>query len=194
MRAILLLKDIEYQGQDTPPDMVNVLCVDISGVLQTATIARLLYTKWAKDILEYGQTRGAYAAMVDVDITERGFSHCVPVEITADEGIILERIVDLAINHTNLITEDGKIPKEMRRATSRILNTAIREAGMQKEQMISREKAILANTTPDSLNYSERTGIPTHGGVVTGIFQCPNCNAPTNLGQRFCSSCGYRLV
>jgi hypothetical protein len=194
MRAILLLKDIEYQGQNTPSDIVNVLCVDTNGTLQTATIARLLYRKWAEDVLAYSQSRKTYAAMVDIDFTGRGLSHCVPVAITAQESLVLKRIVDLAINHTNLIPKDGKIPQEMRWATSRILNTAIQEIEMQKEQILNREKAILATTTPDALRYSERTGVPVQGGIVLGTFQCPNCNSPTSLGQRFCGNCGRELV
>lgn len=194
MRAILLLKDIEYQGQSMPPDMVNVLCVDTNGTLQTATMARLLYRKWAEDVLAYSQSRRTYAAMVDIDITGRGLSHCVPIAITAQESIALERIVDLVVNHTNLIPKDGKIPQEMRWATSRILNTAIQEVEMQKEQILNRENAILATTTPDALHHSERTGVPVQSGGVLGTFQCPNCNSPTSLGHRFCSNCGRKLV
>lgn len=172
MNAILLLRDIEYQGQNLPADTVNVLCIDINGNLKTAKFARLLYRKWAENVLAYSQSRETLTAMVDIDLTGRGLSACIPIAISAEESMILERIVDLVTNHTNQISKDGKIPKEMRWATSRILKTAIQEAESQKDKLINRENAIITTTT----------------------FQCHNCNSQTTLGQQFCTNCGCKLI
>ena len=137
MRAMLFLWEIEYKGETIPPpDMANVLCVDSNGRVQTAVMARLLYGKWKEDVLALAETNGTCAALVDITFTERGISHCLPIAITADEAMVIEKVVDLVLNRADSIPKDGKIPKEMRWAPSRIVNTAVQYAEMQKEHLL----------------------------------------------------------
>jgi hypothetical protein len=193
MHAVLLFLGVERPGANCPSDMVKVLCVDIDGVIQAATMARLPYRKWTEDVLAARQTRGTYIAMVDITITNRGFSHCIPVVITADEFMVMGKIIDLIVNRTESIPKDGKIPDEMRWAPSRIINSAIQYAETQKENITNAEAKILATNTADTFRNYERMGIPTKGTVQPGIFQCPDCNHQINLWQRFCTNCGKLL-
>ena len=193
MHAVLLFLGVEYQDANCPSDMVKVLCVDVDGVIQMATMARLPYRKWAEDVLAARQTRGTYMAMVDITITNIGFSHCIPVVITAAEFMVIGKIIDLVINHAESIPKDGKIPEEMRSAPSRIINSAVQYAEMQKEKIINAETKILDTTTADTFRNFERMGIPTQSTVQPGIFQCPDCNHQINLWQRFCTNCGRVL-
>lgn len=193
MHAILLLIGAEYKVENLPSDMVKVLCVDADGVLKLATIARLMHEKWISYIMETRRSRGAYIAMVDVDVTGKGVSHCYPIEISADEFMVINKIVDLVTNHADSIPKDGKIPKEWHLVTSGIIKSAINFVDMQKEQILNKEKNILANTTTDEIRYSERTGIPTKSGFNPAILKCPSCNCLINPGQLFCTNCGIDL-
>ncbi len=157
MRAILLLTAIE--DETLSPNEVKVLYVDSEGRLVTMVITRSLYTKWVSDVRQLSVQNNTYCALVDITLTGEGVSQSHVVAITEDEARVLDKIVDLAVNHAESIPEDGKIPKEMRWAPSRIIDNVVRHIEMDKNYFLDREKTIAENIGKDTLIDLERKGV-----------------------------------
>ena len=156
MRAELLLATIN--DETISPDDVKVLCINSEGKLLTMVISKSLYTKWSSNVQEACIQNKGYCALVDFTFTGE-VSHSHIVIITEEEARVLDNIVNLAVNHPESLTEDGKIPEDMRWAPSQIIDNVIQYVEANKDNFLNEERSISSAIDRDELLDLERKGV-----------------------------------
>ena len=156
MRAIVFITALK----PIPPSGVQMLGVNQDAILFTATISNESYN-WlienAKKQYSENKQRIAYLDILGDD-NKKDISKMQLINISENDYMKLIEISKLALEHPELLPNDGKIPLDLFKTIQWIIDEGLSKRADFKDQIADRENKIVENLNAEQILQQEQNG------------------------------------